>query len=250
MIAVWKLPVCVLVTTLFLLFTWMIRPFDGHGTMLDRSVVAWARTMLWICRIRLVPLGLDRLDLSQQYVFVSNHASWIDIPVLIASLPQHLIFVAKRELFEIPLVGACLRRTGQIPVDRANARALVYGLRKSAEALDRNRRSMLLFAAGTRANSGAGEFKEGAAYLATRAQLPVVPVGLSGTAAAMPRGAARIRGTAVKVLVGEPIPTAGLTIAGRADLTRRLQEEVAALLAGSPPNGYRAAAAAASRSAC
>lgn len=250
MIAVWKLPVCVLVTTLFLVFTWLIRPFDRHGTLLDRLMIAWARTMLWICRIRVGSLGVDRLDLSQQYVFVSNHASWIDIPVLIASLPHRLVFIAKRELFEMPLVGACLRRTGQIPVDRANTRALVYGLRKGAEALHWNRRSLLLFAAGTRANSGVGEFKEGAAYLAIRAQLPVTPVALSGTAAAMPRGAVRIRGTVVKVVVGEPIPTAGLTMAERADLTRRLQEEVGALLAGSPPKSYRTAAAAASRSAC
>jgi 1-acyl-sn-glycerol-3-phosphate acyltransferase len=235
---------------LFLVFTWMIRPFDRHGTLLDRSMVTWARTMLWICRIQAWTAGLDRLDPSQQYVFVSNHASWIDIPVLIASLPHHLIFVAKWELFEMPLVGACLRRTGQIPVDRANARALVYRLRKGAWALHQNRRSLLLFAAGTRASSGAGEFKEGAAYLAIRAQLPVVPVGLSGTAAAMPRGAMRIRGAAVKVAVGEPIPTAGLNIAQRADLTRRLQDHVGLLLAEPPPKRHRAAAAGVSRSAC
>jgi 1-acyl-sn-glycerol-3-phosphate acyltransferase len=247
---VWKLPVCVLVTAMLLIVTWIVRPFDGRGARLQPIVVFWARIMLRICRIRMKTTGLERLDPSQQYVFVSNHASWIDIPVLLACLPHHVTFVAKRELFRMPLVGACLRRTGQIPVDRASPQGTADGLKKAVEALTQDRRSLLLFPAGTRASSGVGKFKDGAAYLAIRAKLPVVPVGLAGTARAMPRGSVRIYGATVEVTAGNPIPTADLTVAARANFTTQLQEKVLSLVAGSPHRLRRAVVASISCSAC
>ena len=228
-----KLPVCVLVTILLLIVTWIIRPFDRRGAWLRSFTVFWAKTILWICHVRVKTVGLAILDPSEQYVFVSNHASWIDIPILLACLPHHVTFVAKRELFRMPLVGACLRRTGQVPVDRANQQGFVDGLKKAVEALTQNRRCLLLFPAGTRAPSGVGKFKDGAAYLAIRAKLPVVPVGLAGTARAMPRGSVRIQGGTVEVIVGNPIRTADLTVTARGNLTKQLQERVLTLVAVS-----------------
>jgi 1-acyl-sn-glycerol-3-phosphate acyltransferase len=230
-----KLPVCVLVTILLLIVTWIIRPFDRRGAWLRSFTVFWAKTMLWICRVRVKTAGLAILDPSEQYVFVSNHASWIDIPVLLASLPYNLTFIAKRELFQMRLVGACLRRTGQIAIDRANTRGFADGLKKAAEALTRDHRSVLFFPAGTRAASGAGHFKDGAAYFAIRAKLPVVPVGLTGTASAMPRGSVRIYGATVELNLGNPIPTADLTVAARASLTKQLQEEVRSIIVDAAP---------------
>ena len=227
-----KLPVCVLVTAVLLVVTWFVRPFDKRGARLQRFVVFWARLMLWICRIQVKTEGLNRLNPAEQYVFVSNHASWIDIPVLLASLPHNVAFFAKRELFQMPLAGACLRRTGQIPIDRANTRAFADALKKAGEALTHEHRSLLFFPGGTRASNGVGEFKDGAAYCAIRAKLPIVPVGLAGTAAAMPRGSARIRAAWVQIIVGDPIPTADLTVTARASLTKQLQDEVLSFIAG------------------
>src|SRR5690242_4136508 len=103
-----KLPVCVLVTILLLIVTWIIRPFDRWGAWLRSFTVFWAKTMLWICRVRVKTVGLAILDPSEQYVFVSNHASWIDIPILLACLPPHVTFVAKRELFRNAAGGRLL----------------------------------------------------------------------------------------------------------------------------------------------
>lgn len=230
-----KLPVCVLVTILLLVFTWIIRPFDRRGARLRSFTVFWAKTMLWICRVRVKTAGLTLLDPSEQYVFVSNHASWIDIPVLLASLPYNVTFIAKRELFQMWLVGACLRRTGQIAIDRANTRGFAEGLKKATEALTRDHRSVLFFPAGTRAATGVGHFKDGAAYFAIRARLPVVPVGLTGTARAMARGSVRIYGATVELNLGNPIPTADLTVAARASLTKQLQEEVLSIIVDAAP---------------
>jgi 1-acyl-sn-glycerol-3-phosphate acyltransferase len=231
-----KLPVCVLVTAVLLVVTWFVRPFDTHGARLQRFIVFWARLMLSICRIQVKTEGLNCLNPSQQYVFVSNHASWIDIPVLLASLPHNLAFFAKRELFQMPLAGACLRRTGQIPIDRANTRGFADALKKAGEALTHDHRSLLFFPAGTRASNGVGEFKDGAAYCAIRAKLPIVPVGLAGTAAAMPRGSTRIRAAVVQIIVGDPIPTVDLMVTARTSLTKKLQNEVLLSLVGSRAN--------------
>jgi 1-acyl-sn-glycerol-3-phosphate acyltransferase len=231
-----KLPVCVLVTAVLLVVTWIVRPFDARGARLRFFIVFWARFMLWICRIQVKTEGLNRLNPSQQYVFVSNHASWIDIPVLVASLPHDFAFFAKRELFQMPLGGACLRRTGQIPIDRANTRGFADALKKASEALTHDHRSLLFFPAGTRASDGVGEFKQGAAYFAIRTNLPIVPVALAGTAAAMPRGSTRIRAATVEVIVGGPTPTADLPVTARASLTEQLQREVLSLLVGSRAN--------------
>jgi 1-acyl-sn-glycerol-3-phosphate acyltransferase len=229
-----KLPVCVLVTMLLLILTWIYQPLDRQGAWLKSWTVFWARTMLWICRVRVKTEGLAQLGASQQYVFVSNHASWIDIPVLIASLPYSLTFIAKRELFKMRLVGACLRRTGQIGLDRANTRGYAEGLKKAAESLTRNHRSVVFFPAGTRVSSGVGRFKDGAAYFAIRARLPVVPVALAGTGRAMPRGAMRIWGGTVQLRVGNPIATTDLEVTARAKLTEQLQAEVLSMVMEYP----------------
>jgi 1-acyl-sn-glycerol-3-phosphate acyltransferase len=89
---------------------------------------------------------------------------------------------------------------------------------------------VIFFPAGTRACSGVGGFKDGAAYFAIRVKLPVLPVGLAGTAEVMPRGSVRIRGCTVKVIVGDSIPTAHLTLGARANLTKQLQDEVLSLV--------------------
>jgi 1-acyl-sn-glycerol-3-phosphate acyltransferase len=204
--------------------------------------------MLWICRIQVKTEGLARIDPSQRYVIVSNHASWIDIPVLLASLPHNVAFIAKRELFQMWLVGACLSRTGQIAIDRANTRGFADGLKKAEAALTRDHRSVIFFAAGTRASSGVGKFKDGAAYFAIRVKLPVLPVGLAGTAEVMPRGSVRIRGGMARVIVGDPIPTAHLTLGARANLTKQLQEEVLSMV-GRPVQASGSTAASVSRSA-
>jgi len=203
--------------------------FDRRGSRLRALTVLWARTMLCICRIEVRFKCLAQLDPSGQYVFVSNHGSWIDIPILIANLPFDLAFIAKQELFKMPLVGACLRRTGQIPVDRANAQVLAGCMKKANDAITRQGRSLLLFAAGTRASTGVGNFKDGAAYLAIRSGLPVVPVGMMGTARVMSRGSIRVRGASLSLTVGWPVPTENLRVADRGELTRQLQDQVTSL---------------------
>ena len=230
-----KLPVCILVTIPLLIISWIIYPFDPRGARLRWLTVFWAKMILRVSGVNVKTAGLALLDPSEQYVFASNHASWIDIPVLLATVPKDLAFIAKRDLFDMPLVGACLRRTGQIAIDRSNTRGFADGIKKAEEALTRSQRSVTFFPAGTRAHSGVGRFKDGAAYFAIRTKLAIVPVGISGTDIAMPRGTTCIKGCTVHVTLGRPVVTADLTLSSRAELTNQLQQEVTSLVLNSPP---------------
>lgn len=188
----------------------------------------FARVMLAACEARLHVLGEERLDADVRYVFVSNHTSNLDSMAVLAALPRHgLRFVAKKELGAIPLFGHALRATGNVMVERTDAR-------RDREALDAAQRdllqriSVLFFAEGTRSEDGKlHPFKKGAAAFALKAQLPLVPVGVVGTHALLPRGYAVGTGGDVYVSFGTPIETVGRDFEERDVLTDELRAAVA-----------------------
>ncbi len=229
-----KLPLCFLVTVALLIVSIALIPMDPRGDRRRALTPLWARCMLWICGIEVRVRGLEKLDGQRQYIFVSNHASWVDIAVLIASLPQHLCFLAKTELFRLPLVGTCLRRSRQIPIDRQHALAAASRLREAARILPQSGRSLVLFPEGTRSSNGLLEFKIGAAYLGIQTGIPMVPAGLNGTCTLMPRGSAIIRSGTVHLCIGEPRQTEGLTHDSRGQLTQEMRRLVGDLVSMRP----------------
>jgi 1-acyl-sn-glycerol-3-phosphate acyltransferase len=151
------------------------------------------------------------------------------------SLPGHLRFVAKESLFKVPLFGGALRRAGHIPIDRGDSAGSAERLNKNLEAL-RTRVSIVLFPEGTRSDDGKlGPFKKGAAVLALQAQVPVVPMAIAGTRYILPKGFNAIHGGVVRLRVGTPIPTAGMSMDERGPLTDRLHAEVEKLMVGLEP---------------
>jgi len=201
---------------------------------------AWL--MLVACNAELHVLGEDRLDADECYVFASNHASHLDALALLAALPRHgLRFVAKRELGRIPLFGQALRATGNVMVERSDARHDVLALDAAQRELTR-RISVLFFAEGTRSEDGKLQpFKKGAAAFALKAQLPLVPVGVAGTHDILPRGYAVGTGGRVVVSFGAPIPTTGRSFDEREALTHELRAAVAAEVARAEKSRRRKA---------
>jgi 1-acyl-sn-glycerol-3-phosphate acyltransferase len=155
----------------------------------------------------------------------------MDIPALLSVLPQQYRFFAKSGLYRIPFLGWHLRWAGHLPVDRSNARNSLKSMSAGAQAIRERRISLLLFPEGGRSPHGLREFREGAAYIAIKAEVPVVPVAIVGMRELLPMNSFHIRGGRVVVRVGEPIPTARLKSADRAQLTERLYHEIGALLA-------------------
>ncbi|HLL54209.1 MAG TPA: lysophospholipid acyltransferase family protein [Myxococcaceae bacterium] len=196
----------------------------------DPLIRFWATSMLRAAGVTADVSGLERIP-SGSVIYVCNHQSYFDAPLLFAYLPGHVRFVAKASLFRIPIFGPSIRRTGFIKVDRSGG---PEDRKTLAEAVNvvRERTSVLFFAEGTRSEDGQLlPFKKGAALLALQAQVPLVPLAVAGTGHILTKGRAFVRGGQRAALrVGEPISTAGLDEAARADLTQRVRQSVAALL--------------------
>ncbi len=207
--------------------------FDRSGNAAHHAARVWARILLAVSFIRVRAEGLEKLDPHGSYVFVSNHASYMDIPAILSTLPQQFRFFAKKELYAIPFLGWHLRWAGHLPVDRSNARASLKSMSYGARIMSGRRISVLLFPEGGRSARGLREFKEGAAYIAIKAGVPVVPMAIVGMRELLPMGSIHIRGGRVTVRISDPISTRGLKLAGRMDLTERLHAEVARMLEGS-----------------
>lgn len=203
----------------------------------------WGRTMLFFCGVKLVVEGRERLDATGPYVFTANHLSYVDTPVILASIPMQFRFLAKDELFKFPwlFIGWHLKTAGHIPVPLENPRGSVRALSKAAKLIESDGTSVFFFAEGGRSPDGSlQEFKEGAAYIAIKALAPLVPIALIGPREVLPMGSLTVRPGTVRVRIGEPITTHGLTLKDRGPLTERAREELAAMLAeklNEKPNG-------------
>jgi len=155
--------------------------------------------------------------------------------VLLAALPQQFRFFAKKGLFQIPFLGTHLRRAGHLPVDRSSVRASLKTMSQGARVIQERRISMLLFPEGGRTRQGLREFKEGAAYIAIKAGVPIVPVAIVGMRRLLPMGSLHIRSGVATLRVGDPILTAGLDLRSREELTERLRDQVSRMLEEPSP---------------
>jgi len=223
-------PLIALATIVFGAISLFAAFLDRSGNAAHGVARIWGKTLLAVSFVRVRAAGVEKLDPRQPYVFVVNHSSYMDIPALLAVLPQQFRFFAKKGLYRIPFLGWHLRWAGHLPVDRSNARNSLKSMSAGAEAVRVRRISVVLFPEGGRSAEGLREFREGAAYIAIKAGVPVVPLAINGMRDLLPMGSIHIRSGKVLVRAGEPIPTAGLEVSDRAALTARLYEQMRTLL--------------------
>jgi 1-acyl-sn-glycerol-3-phosphate acyltransferase len=183
--------------------------FDRSGDTAHRCARLWSTLILRTTGVRVTCEGFDRLDARQSYVLASNHQSIYDIPIVFAALPLQLRIVAKESLGWIPFLGWHLRRTGHLLVDRRNPGAdIVEKMRR----LVSETHSLIVFPEGTRSRDGRiARFKKGSFLVAIDAGLPVVPVSVAGSRHVMQKGRLMVCPGDVRVVVHEPIPTAGVS---------------------------------------
>jgi 1-acyl-sn-glycerol-3-phosphate acyltransferase len=223
-------PAIILLTIVMGTRSLVVSLFDKTGRPQHRIARSWARLLLKVSGVKLEAEGLDKLDPEASYVLVANHMSYMDIPAILAALPLEVRFFAKQGLFQIPLLGTHLRRAGHLPVVRGDARASLKTLQNAAHRLREEAITPLLFPEGGRSPQALREFKEGAAHLAIKAGVAVVPVGLVGTREVLPMHSIVVRPGRVVVRVGDPIDTSALKSHDRSDLNQRLREQVAVLM--------------------
>ena len=196
------------------------------GGVYDWSSTDWSRDILSAAGTPVVASGLEHIPRDQPVMYASNHSSMFDVWALFATLPGSVRFVAKRELFRIPILGRAMRAVGHVPIDRA-ARKSAFEAYDEAARMIRGGTSVLVFPEGTRSPTGELlPFKNAPFGLAIAAQVPIVPVYVHHTFEILPKGAWRLRPQPIRLVVGPPIPTAGL----RPENRERLREEVRAAM--------------------
>ncbi|MCH7886517.1 MAG: 1-acyl-sn-glycerol-3-phosphate acyltransferase [Candidatus Marinimicrobia bacterium] len=201
--------------------------FDRRGKSVQFLMNKWAWFFLKLSGVKIEVNGLENLTQGESYIFISNHASLLDIPAVCLGLPFQLRFLAKKELFKIPVFGQALLSAGHIRIDRGNLESAVSSLKEGAIVLKERGYSALVFAEGTRSLNGkVGKFKKGGVILALSMGIPIVPLSISGSASLAPKGDFMVKSGIIKMTVGKPISTKGKDISDRKSLVTTIRDAV------------------------
>ena len=229
----WIDPLICLATAVMGSLNLVVSFFDKDGSRQLSVAQAWARMLCRIAGVRLAIEGREHLQPGASYILASNHLSYMDTPVVLGHLPVNFRFMAKKGLFRVPFLGNHLERAGHLPVSSDNPREAIKLLSEAARLIVERKTSVLVFPEGGRAADGKLQvFKDGAFFLAIKAQVPVVPIALIGTYQMLPFGSGAMRPGPVTMRIGAPVATAGLGNKDREALSARVRAEIERLLAG------------------
>lgn len=188
----------------------------GNGAHLVGRL--WARSILFLSRVKVSVSGLEHIDPARPYLYMANHQSMFDIFSLLAYLPVQFRWLAKRELFQIPIFGYSMARAGYISIDRSDRRSAHKSLLEAAQKIAGGV-SVVIFPEGSRSTDGqVMPFKAGGFHLAMRSGRPIVPVVICGARQVMPKGRLRIRPGHICISINPPIDTAAYKGKAKKDL--------------------------------
>jgi 1-acyl-sn-glycerol-3-phosphate acyltransferase len=200
---------------------------DARGVFAHRCARWWSGLLLWTAGVTVERRGVPPPE-ATSCIFVANHSSHYDTPILFTALPRQLRIIAKATLGRIPFVGWHLQRAGHLLVDRQNPGASVL---KKMQRMVRQGASLIVYPEGSRTRDGqVMKFKGGVFLLAIETGLPIVPVTVSGSRVVMPKGRLMVCPGTVTVTVHEAIPTSGLTREDARPLADRVRTIVASVV--------------------
>jgi 1-acyl-sn-glycerol-3-phosphate acyltransferase len=200
--------------------------FDKRGILPHLVARAWGMSILKASRIHVKVKGFSNIDPEKPYIFMPNHMSNFDIPVLLAHLKVQFRWLAKAELFRIPLFGYAMKRVGYISIDRSNRKSAYESLAQAAETI-RNGRSVLIFPEGTRSrDQSVKTFKKGGFVMAVESGVPIVPVIIHGTWRIMSKNKLMIRPGNVVMEIMKPIETKDYSRATKDELLEKVRSVI------------------------
>jgi len=194
----------------------------------------WGRSGLWFGGARLEIIGSENVPVDQPLIFMPNHQSNFDILALFAAIPTQFRWLAKQELFAIPLFGLTMRRSGYIPVDRSDRKKALKSMRMAADRIT-DGTSVIVFPEGTRSPDGLLQpFKRGGFHLALQAGVQVVPVAIEGSHKVMAKDELYVHGGHIRVVFFPPMETSDLSIKELPTMMERIRQPIASRIAERP----------------
>jgi 1-acyl-sn-glycerol-3-phosphate acyltransferase len=205
--------------------------FDGTGRVQHAIAHAWGGALLRITLSPVRVIGTENFQKAPVAVYAANHLSYMDTPVVLSKLPFQFRILARHDLFKLPFIGWYLQRSGQIPVDSTNLRSTLTSLNRGVKALQAGMPLVIFPEGGRSANSRLQPFLSGPAFMAIRAQVPIVPMALVGTYELMPMHTYHLQPRPLLLIVGEPISTAEYTSKMADDLSLRVFDAISRMYA-------------------
>ncbi len=198
--------------------------FDAHGNLARRWIIKWARASLALSGLRVRIEGQERLNRNSTYIFMPNHASFLDTVLVLAYIPYDFRYIIKEEFFSIPLVGSVLRRSGHVPINRKNPWKALESLKQAGDLLKQGV-SIVVFPEGTRTPDGEiRQFKTALFALPIRSRIPVVPVLIEGTFQALKRGTILLNPMPLKLTFYEPMPANSFDVRERSAYAKKIRQ--------------------------
>ncbi|HVE73134.1 MAG TPA: lysophospholipid acyltransferase family protein, partial [Thermoanaerobaculia bacterium] len=237
-VAMWRtlrlVVVAIPVTLVLAGATMIVAALRSTSPLIDKLSRTWAKLLVAAAGVSLRVEGVERLDPARRYIIVANHYSYLDIPCLLAGIPQPIRFMAKASLFRIPIFGWALARAGFIPIDRQNRRTAVKSFDLAADRIRKGNTIVIFPEEGRSREREMRPFQRGAFLLAIKSQKTIMPIAIDSTYDIWPVGAFwKLRPGTVTLRVGTPIETAKLTVREKDRLLSESREQVQGMLFGA-----------------
>ena len=215
-------------TILFGVAVILFSPFDyKKGRILGFIVKYWAKTIFKTMNINVRVIGLDKLDRNADYIFAPNHASSLDIPLILGFLPFWIVPISKIELKWVPFLGWAMQAAGHVFVDRRDHEKAMLSIAKIKNSLLKNPRSILIFPEGSRTNDGkVNQFKTGGLSIGISTKISIVPVAIDGTFESLSKHSKKFVNKLLTINIGSPVDTRKYSLDDRKDLAIIVNSEV------------------------
>ncbi len=218
---------CILISTIIASISAAVLGFFNPFSKISTgSLRLWGHSLLWLTGIKLVVEGLENLEPGKAYVFAANHLGALDIPAMLYAIPSTARFIAKKELFKIPIFSRGMRNSGMLKIDRGNSEEAKKTLEEAIKTI-KDGCSVIVFAEGTRSRTGQIQnFKKGAFILALNGKIPIIPTVICGTQYVVPKKDKLIKRGTVKIKFLKPVETEHTEFEQRNNLVRAVRESV------------------------
>jgi 1-acyl-sn-glycerol-3-phosphate acyltransferase len=216
----------VAITAFFSFWAVIFSFFANAENNVHKVANLWSKVMLFICATKVEVIGGKNILHGTPQVLMANHQSDFDILITLAHVPGQFRWIAKKELFTIPIFGQAMRSAGYIEIDRQNHEKAMQSLDLAALRI-RQGKSVMTFPEGTRSRNGEIKaFKQGTFYLAIQSGAPIVPISIIGSGEIMPKRSLKVKPGRVKLVIDKPIDTKDYTLENRQELIERVRQVI------------------------